>query len=393
MAVSALLVCGLIRFSRCVSANTQRVLWFLVLVQGVVLFPLRLNIAWVAAPPLSSAAIDISPAPPPDLADDQPREHLRPPQQFLSGDSFVGTAATNSPAAEARPASAPHGVTNSLTSVWRCAVLLWGLGMLLHVAVGLWRYLRLVRRLQAIESPEEDWAVQWRELLASRGVSRLIPFRISRDVGPALVRLPSGYQVVVPEAVWERLTSEQRRLILCHELAHYEHGDLWCSLAVRLLALPHWFNPVSWWAVRKFEECTEWLCDCAAANESPCGASAIEYARARAIRLVAVPTTCMGWGRPGQPPVPPRSAFTFQPFQGGFEDEKDRIALDCLGAAVGRQRSHPFGGESAVGNGRDGRSNAGCRQRTAGRRKSGAKSQRKVGPARRRKSRLGRLPI
>ena len=131
-----------------------------------------------------------------------------------------------------------------------------------------------------VESPDEDWAVQWRQLLASRGVNRLIPFRVSRDVGPALVRLPSGYQVVVPEAVWERLTPKQRRLILCHELAHYEQRDLWRLLAVRVLALPHWFNPVSWWAVRKFEECTEWLCDCAAANESPCGASAIEYARA-----------------------------------------------------------------------------------------------------------------
>jgi len=148
------------------------------------------------------------------------------------------------------------------------------------VAIGLWRYIRFVRRLQVIESPDEDWAMQWRQLLASRGVNRRIPFRVSRDVGPALIRLPSGYQVVVPETAWKRLTSRQRQLILCHELAHYEHGDLWRSLAVRLLALPHWFNPLSWWVVRKFEECTEWLCDYTATIAAASGASALEYARA-----------------------------------------------------------------------------------------------------------------
>jgi peroxiredoxin/outer membrane lipoprotein-sorting protein len=152
--------------------------------------------------------------------------------------------------------------------------------MMVCVAIGLRRYLRFVRRLQAAESPDESWAAQWRQLLASRGVRRPIPFRVSRDVGPALIRRPSGYLVVVPEDAWQRLTASQRHLILCHELAHYEHGDLWRLLAVRFLALPHWFNPLSWWAVRKVEECTEWLCDGAATNASTSGASAIEYARA-----------------------------------------------------------------------------------------------------------------
>ncbi|MGO9113062.1 MAG: M56 family metallopeptidase [Thermoguttaceae bacterium] len=280
MATSALLVRGLIGFSRCVSANTQRIVWFLVLVQGVILVRLPLNVPWYASPPLPSATTDLPPAPASGLADDPPRERSRPPLHPLSGDPFSRPATANSPAAETRPAPARLGVTSSLMSVWQWVLLLWGLGMILCVAVGLWRYIRFVWRLQAVESSDEDWAAQWLQLLASRGVKRLIPFRVSRDVGPALVRLPSGYQVVVPEAAWDRLTSKQRRLILCHELAHYEQGDLWRLLAVRLLALPHWFNPASWWAVRKFEECTEWLCDCAAANESTSAASAIEYAQA-----------------------------------------------------------------------------------------------------------------
>ena len=41
-----------------------------------------------------------------------------------------------------------------------------------------------------------------------------------------------------------------------------------------MLALPHWFNPVAWLAVRRFEEAAEWACDAAAADDS-----ATEYAR------------------------------------------------------------------------------------------------------------------
>jgi hypothetical protein len=44
---------------------------------------------------------------------------------------------------------------------------------------------------------------------------------------------------------------------------------------VRVLALPHWFNPLAWWAVREFEEAGEWICDDLAA-----GQTATEYARA-----------------------------------------------------------------------------------------------------------------
>ena len=86
-----------------------------------------------------------------------------------------------------------------------------GLGHAFCVAVGLWRYLRFLLRLQTADSPEADWAEQWRHLLVSRGVRRPVPFRVSRDVGPALIWRPAGYQVVVPEAVWARLTPAQRQ--------------------------------------------------------------------------------------------------------------------------------------------------------------------------------------
>jgi beta-lactamase regulating signal transducer with metallopeptidase domain/peroxiredoxin/outer membrane lipoprotein-sorting protein len=276
LSVSALLVRWLIGLTRCVSANTQRIVWFLVLVQGIMLVPLPLNIPWHVSPASSSATTDTRPTSTIDPSNDPSREPLQLGRHPSLGSSSAVAAAANSNASEAQPAAAGHG----LVGVWQCILVFWGLGMVSCVAVGMWRYVRFMRRLHAVESPDEDWTSQWRELLASHGVSRSIPFRVSRDVGPALVRRPSGYQIVVPKTVWARLTADQRRLILCHELAHYKHGDLWRLLGVRLLALPHWFNPLSWWAVRKFEECTEWLCDGAAANAAATKTSSFEYARA-----------------------------------------------------------------------------------------------------------------
>jgi beta-lactamase regulating signal transducer with metallopeptidase domain/peroxiredoxin/outer membrane lipoprotein-sorting protein len=275
LSLSALLVRGLIGLSRCASANTQRLVWFLVLVQGIILVPLPLNIPWHASLPSAPVTTSTAPAASRDWADDPSSEHFQSATDPAMAGPSVGTAAENVPAVKITPPP----VSPRVISLWQGVLLLWGVGLLSCVAVGLWRYLRFLGRLQTVDSPKEEWAQEWRQLLLSRGARRPIPLRVSYDVGPALIWRPSGYQVVVPEAAWEKLTPKQRQLILCHELAHYEQGDLWRLLAVRLLALPHWFNPLSWWAVRKFEECTEWLCDGAAANAAA-GASTIEYARA-----------------------------------------------------------------------------------------------------------------
>ncbi len=128
---------------------------------------------------------------------------------------------------------------------------------------------------------------------------RPIPLRAVQNAGPALCLLPSGYEVIVPADIGSRLSAQQRKAILSHELAHYEHGDLWKLLAARLLALPHWFNPLAWWAVRNYDECTEWLCDRAASGGGP---ATLDYAHALlelgSLRLS--PASCLGAARGGR---------------------------------------------------------------------------------------------
>ena len=54
-------------------------------------------------------------------------------------------------------------------------------------------------------------------------------------------------------------------------------GDAWKSLLLRLVALPHWFNPAAWWTVTRLDEAAEWACDAAACGRDP--AAAADYAR------------------------------------------------------------------------------------------------------------------
>jgi len=146
---------------------------------------------------------------------------------------------------------------------------LWRWGALACLVWGLWRYVRFVRALPVGQSPEAGWREEWQNLLLDSRVRSDVRLRVTEELGPILVRLATGYRLYVPRNLWERLTSTQRIAILRHELAHLERGDVWWSLFVRLLALPQWFNPLAWYAVRRFDEAAEWACDDAVAAADP----------------------------------------------------------------------------------------------------------------------------
>lgn len=66
--------------------------------------------------------------------------------------------------------------------------------------------------------------------------------------------------VFVPEH-WTTWRSEDRAMVLAHELAHHCRFDpLWRSLGALACAL-HWFNPLVWWLVRHHAAQAEFACD------------------------------------------------------------------------------------------------------------------------------------
>ncbi len=127
---------------------------------------------------------------------------------------------------------------------------------------------------------------EWEDLLARHHVRTGVPLWVTANVGPLLCLVPRGYRLVVPVGLWQRLTPEGRLSILRHELAHLQRRDLLKSILVRLLMLPHWFNPLAWLAVRRFDEAAEWACD-----EVAKGAN-LEECRAYASALLQLDAVC-----------------------------------------------------------------------------------------------------
>ena len=84
-----------------------------------------------------------------------------------------------------------------------------------------------------------------------------------------LCLLPRGYELWIPRRFWQACSLAEQEAIVRHELSHYRRGDVWKTWLMYFLALPQWFNPAAWWAVRHFQQAGEWLCDLEAADASP----------------------------------------------------------------------------------------------------------------------------
>ena len=138
----------------------------------------------------------------------------------------------------------------------------WFGGMVVTIFLAAAGYVRILFCLRNTEPVGDALSKPWQTLLMEHGIApQTIPMLLSRNLGPALVRTPLGYRLVVPLELWDELSESSRLGILRHELAHFRRRDVWKSFFVRILALPHWFNPIAHYAANRFDELAEQLCD------------------------------------------------------------------------------------------------------------------------------------
>lgn len=113
---------------------------------------------------------------------------------------------------------------------------------------------------------------QWNAILQSHAIpEHALPLLLTENLGPGIAWRFFGPVVLLPRDLWEDASPEIREGILRHELAHHLHRDLLRCGFARILALVHWFNPLSWFVLRKLDEATEWNCDLRAFGNLPEG--------------------------------------------------------------------------------------------------------------------------
>jgi polysaccharide biosynthesis/export protein len=229
---SALAAALLLGMTNIRAPRIHRAAWMLVVLQVWLLVPIVWQVEQPAAPPMA-AAINIEPAAV-SAVNVTPAEN-------------VATRDVQYPAAV--------GIAKMLVVVWL------GGGVALVVSHA-WRYARFVRQLRT-ECGEisGELNLEWERHRRAAQLRGKIDLRVTDHCGPLVCYVPWQFLVLVPRGLWVALGRRERSAILRHEIAHMVRGDLWWSLAVRMLALPQWFNPLVWLAVRRFDEAGEWACD------------------------------------------------------------------------------------------------------------------------------------
>lgn len=276
VAASAGLVALLLAMLRVRSASLQRLACAIVLLQGWLLAQVPVELEREAPPPAERVA---------DVADTSLRYILPDRNMDIALPiAAVPRADELSPRPESQSdaATVPYNVpvapeSPAFAISWKDAVFgVWIAGAVLTLILGVRRYATFLQMIRSTVAPPGEWQAEFESTRSGLGIAGQVALRVSDDVGPCLVRRRRESCVVVPRSLWSQLAPPQRVAILRHELAHYVRGDLWKSMAMRLLAAPQWFNPAAWWAVRRFDECAEWACDQVAAGE---GAAATEYSK------------------------------------------------------------------------------------------------------------------
>lgn len=123
------------------------------------------------------------------------------------------------------------------------------------------RYLRLRRHCRRLPASLG--------IALRREMDALDPRRLRlHPAGPAVLWAPRSL-VLLPPDFMQRFDAAERRLILRHELAHLERGDVLWNLLAELGCTLLWFHPLAWLARPRFRLDQELACDERVLRESP----------------------------------------------------------------------------------------------------------------------------
>lgn len=140
--------------------------------------------------------------------------------------------------------------------------LVWLMGMSALLSLRAVALLRLRRRLQVAKLPaDEVLARAVQEACVELGIARVPAVVVTPMVGtPALCGIFRP-QLLFPVGFADRLSAEDLRWVVRHELGHLQRRDLPAQALLQLACAVHWFNPLVWLAARLARHDCELACD------------------------------------------------------------------------------------------------------------------------------------
>ena len=165
------------------------------------------------------------------------------------------------PPAEALNLASTEPTRRSLTGR-EVLTLIWGLGCalgLVRLLVAHARHRSLIRTCSLLEDAALQETLEG--LKMKLGIRRSIQLLSSPHIASAAVTGSIHSKLIVSPDFLRRLTSQQQQHVLTHELIHIKRFDPFINWISLVLQAVHWFNPLVHWALKKFQQDRELVCD------------------------------------------------------------------------------------------------------------------------------------
>jgi beta-lactamase regulating signal transducer with metallopeptidase domain len=139
---------------------------------------------------------------------------------------------------------------------------IWVTGAGVTLALTLVRLSRFNRLLR-----EARCAGRWTRAMAQQVAGRMGIARcpavalVPGAVSPMLWAMGSRARLLLPEALWGRLSAAQQSALLAHELAHYRRRDHWVRYLELVASVVYWWHPLVWLSRRELRVAEEACCD------------------------------------------------------------------------------------------------------------------------------------
>lgn len=137
---------------------------------------------------------------------------------------------------------------------------LYGCGVALVLARTLIAMIRMRRVANDARSVDHEWLALLRDARAAIGIRRGVRLVVS-----ASARVPMTWGVIRPTIVLpasaQTWTSNQRRMVLLHELAHVRANDWSFKVIACVVCAAYWLHPGVWWLARTLDDDCELACD------------------------------------------------------------------------------------------------------------------------------------
>jgi beta-lactamase regulating signal transducer with metallopeptidase domain len=207
----------------------------------------------------------------------QPAPETRTPATLPAVETEKTAPVSNATSAVNAPASIvteESGFFSRLSGV-SLALILWGgvaLGLAGWLAYGAFMVRRIIRSAHPLDT--NDWRTPLYEV-----ADRLELEEPPRLLGSSEAKMPFACGFLKPTIVLpadcDTWSTDRRRAVLLHELAHVKRRDLVGHTLGRVACAVYWFHPLVWTAAKQLRNESERACDDLALS---CGARASDYA-------------------------------------------------------------------------------------------------------------------